>query len=154
MIKTFWTELEPRERTLILLAGIIVFAVFLYQFVYVPSVQSKARAQRAYADALAENVTIAAAVRNSTGSYSDNNQQPLQTVVTNLSDLFGITITRLIPAENAGLNLWLEAESPETVYAWLSELERSYGVRVGKATLRRNSDEQSVNVNVYLSRSE
>ncbi|MEL6781979.1 MAG: type II secretion system protein GspM [Pseudomonadota bacterium] len=149
----WWTAREAREQLLIIVAAILAVAVALFQFGLIPSATARDRAERAYANALAENADVrkAAARRVKTADAASRNE-PLQTVVTNTSDLYGMTITRLLPAENDGLNLWLESEYPQTVFAWLTDLETNHGVRVGKASLRRNSDEQTVSVNVYLAR--
>lgn len=153
MMNTWWDAREPRERLIIIIGGVIAGFLALYQFVMAPSSDFRERAERRYSNALAENFDILTAITTrSSSAEAPSRNQPLQTVVTNSSDLYGMTITRLIPAENEGLNIWLEAEGPETVFAWLSELERTHGVRVGRASLRRNSDEQTISANVYLAR--
>lgn len=153
MIKAWWTARDPREQLILVVGGVVVALLALYQFAFVPSAAFKARAERAYVNALSESADVKTATEARLRvADAPSRSQPLQTVVTNTSDLYGLTITRLLPAENDGLNLWLEGERPDTVFAWLSELERSHGVRVGKASLRRNSDEQTVSVNVYLAR--
>lgn len=149
----WWSSLEANERRLITIAGLMLVFIVLYQFIYLSSNSAVEQARRGYADALSENAAVVEATRSFVASSeAATSNQPLQTVVTNTADAYGMTITRLIPAENDGINLWLEAEAPQTVYSWLSELERAHAVRVGKASLRRNSDEQTVSVNVYLSR--
>lgn len=153
MIKTWWTEREPRERHLILTAIVISAAIVLYQFIFVPSQNFMAAQSQRYRTTLAEysDVRSAAATAQSRAEPASS-RQPLQSLLTNTAGLYGLTITRLSPAEDDGLNLWLDGVSPQLLYAWVGDLETSHGVRVGKASVRLDQDSNSVSANFYMSR--
>jgi len=153
MIETWWKGLEGRERTLILVAGILLAVVVLYQFVLVPSrgyAETQAQRYRTALSELHEVRAVAATVRQA--ELPETANQPLQSVLTNTASLYGLTITRLAPAEDDGLNLWLDGVSPQLLYAWIGDLERAHGVHVGKASLRADPEGGTISANVYMAR--
>ena len=153
MIQTWWAEREPRERQLILAALALIAVITLYQFVLVPSrAFAETQAQR-YRTALSEQADVKAAAaqdRRSAAPASAN--QPLQSLLTNTAGLYGLSITRLAPAENDGLNLWMDGVAPQLLYAWIGDLETSHGVRVGKASVRLDPEGMTVSANFYMAR--
>ncbi len=153
MIRTWWSGLEARERMLVLVAGALVTVIVLYQFVLVPSRQYAESRTLRYRAALSEyqDVRAVAALAGEVRA-PESAGQPLQSVLTRTAGLYGLTITRLAPAENDGLNLWLDDVSPQLLYAWLGDLERAHGVQVGKAALRADGEGNTVSASFYVSR--
>ncbi len=154
-LKQWWLDREPRERWLIAVAVFLSLAVVLYQFVLIPSAGFRADQKRAFSAALSEYAYVSDAARTLSGeAAAPSRSQPLQSVLTNTSDLYGLTISRLAPADASGLNVWFDDVPPELLYAWLGELEREHGVRVERAAVRRNPGTEAVNANLYLMRAE
>lgn len=153
MIKAWWSSRDVRERILIGVAGLLTCAILLVQFVLLPAQAFAGRQERAYAAALAEQADVRAALagRMQAGAV-ESRERPLQAVLTSSAELYGLSIARLLPAEDEGLNLWIEDVPAELVYAWIAELERVHAVRVGRASIRRNREGDTVNVNLYVSR--
>lgn len=153
--RQWWIDREPRERWLLGTAAILSLVVVAYQFILVPTAGFRADQKRAFSSALSEYAYVSAATRSVTARQSvPTRNRPLQAVLTNTSDLFGLTISRLAPAERDGLNVWFDSVSPELLYAWLGELEREHAVRVERAAIRRNPDSEDVNANLFLLRAD
>lgn len=152
-MKDWWKAREPREQWLLLLGGGVALTVLIFQYVWEPSTRFVSQQRTVLATALSERADVRRAVSNRVdGPMEPRSQQPLQLLLTQTADLYGLTLSRIVPAEDNGFNVWLDEARPVLFYAWVAELEREYGVRVGKASLRRNSDERTVNANIYMSR--
>lgn len=149
----WWISLSQRERLLIAVAGILTMLFILFQFVAKPSWDSKDRAERGYANALEDwhAVQRAAGAGTKSGNFATSGM-PLQTVVTNTADSYGLTITRLLPDESNNLNVWMDSVNSNTAFFWLKELETNHGIRVGQASLRQDTASDTVSLNVYLTR--
>lgn len=153
MIGAWWSAREPRERVLILLAGGLGLAVLLWQGVLVPSQAAVERAERRLESALTDLASVDSASQAGLAAReAPTRDQPLQSVLSSTADLYGLTISRISPAENEGLNIWLDEVSPQLLYAWMAELESRHGIRVGKASLRREGETGQVGANLYLER--
>lgn len=151
---TWWNEREPRERLILTVGLIVALTLGLFQFAWVPSQEFRDRAERAHASALTDIVAVKRQKSFLGGEVAvETTNQPIQSVITRMADGFGLPLARLVPAGSEGMNVFIDAASPLLLYAWLGELERVHGIRVGAtSTVRRNSDNQTVNANLYLSR--
>lgn len=153
MIRAWWSAREPRERILLLVALGLSLAAVLWQGVLVPSRMAVETAERRLESALVDLASVRAAREARAGARAaPTRDQPLQSVLSETADLYGLTISRISPAENEGLNIWLDEVSPQLLYAWISELEARHGVRVGKASLRREGESGRIAANLYLER--
>jgi general secretion pathway protein M len=153
-MKAWWNARDAREQLILMVGGAIALLVLVYQFAWLPAESFRARAERDHAAALANLAAVQRAEANTVVERATPTaSQPLQSVITRTAEGFGLTISRLVPAGDEGMNVFLDAAPPLLVYAWLGELERNYGVRVGgNSTLRKNSDNQTVSANIYLVR--
>lgn len=148
----WWNAREIREKWILLIGGVIALAVVLFQFAWLPSQEYRQRAERAHA-AAALDLSLIRAQEAQAGQTISSSNQPIQSVITRLADGYGLTLSRLIPAGDAGMNVFIDAADPLLIYAWLLELERAHGIRVGAtSTLRRNADQSTVSANLYVSR--
>ncbi|MEM0986509.1 MAG: type II secretion system protein GspM [Pseudomonadota bacterium] len=153
MIAAWWARLEVRERLLVMVAGVLALIVVLYQFMLVPAQGYAETQDMRFQTALSEYNDVRRVAQSAVGhSEPDSASQPLQVVLTNTAELYGLSITRIAPAEGNGLNLWLDDVSPQLVYAWIGDLENSHRIRVGKASLRADPDSDTVSANFYMSR--
>ena len=153
-MNAWWNARDERERLILLVGGLMAAAIILYQYVWLPAEAYRERAERDHASAL---IDLAAIRRAEASSLADTGStasaQPLQSVITRTAEGFGLTISRLVPAGEEGMNVFFDSAPPLLVYAWLGELERNNGVRVGgTSTLRKNSDNQTVSANIFLTR--
>ncbi len=155
MIKVWWTSLEPRERLLLSIGGLLTLVVITFQFVYVPSKTFKDRASNRYASQAAMHSEVTQTLRvyeNSPRQTRSSTNGPVQGIVSDSSAVFGISISRIEPTSTGDLTLWIEEIDPQSLYAWLTDLETNYGISVSKASIRINQDTQTVNANVFVSR--
>ena len=153
MIKEFWNSREPREKTLMSVALVLTLAVMLWQFACIPASQYKMRAERAFTTASGDlgyvrQSTRQISARRNPGSAST----PLQSVVVDVANIYGLSISRIEPASDGGLTLWFESEAPATLFAWLKDLDDNHGVTVGKASIRLVQDGGNVSANLYVNR--
>ena len=154
-VSNWWRGREPREHVLISVAVLLSVVLGFHQLVWNPAMAFQQGAERAYETALVDYALVQQAARR-TNPQSDvtTAREPLQTVLTSTAGLYGLTISRLRPAENDGMNLWLDTAPPQLLYAWLSELELRHGVRVERAALRITPDAGTVSANLYVQRRE
>jgi len=152
-VKTWWNTRETREKGLILVALLLSVVLGVYQFALVPSARYREAQKTDFQTALEDHAMVSAAiVQRVSRAEPESANQPLQSVLSRTSELYGLSITRLLPADEGGLNVWLEGISPKLLYAWIGELERSHGVRVAKASLRRDEDRKTLTANLYMKR--
>lgn len=150
----WWKARDERERLILIVGGLVALTLGMFQFAWLPSQEYRARAERAHAAALADLAAVQQQARDSVGDTAiATSNQPIQSVITRMADGYGLNLSRLVPAGSEGMNVFIDAGSPLLIYAWLAELERVHGIRVGATSaVRRNSDNQTVNANLYLSR--
>ena len=155
MFKEWWSSREPRERLLLSICGLLTVVVIVYQFMYVPSKSFRERASNRYDSHAAMHSEITQTLR----VYENSPRQtralvtgPVQGIVSDSSAVFGISISRIEPTSAGDLTLWIEEIDPQSLYAWLTDLETNYGISVSKASIRMNKDTATVNANVFVSR--
>jgi len=153
-MKAWWDAREEREKLILLVGGVIAVLVVVFQYAWLPAKSYRERAERDHASALADLAAVRRAEASTlAATAAPTSAQPLQSVITRTAEGFGLTISRLVPAGEDGMNVFLDAAPPLLVYAWLGELDRNHGVRVGgTSTVRKNSDNQTVSANIFLLR--
>ncbi|MCI4644846.1 MAG: type II secretion system protein M [Hyphomonadaceae bacterium] len=154
-VTAWWTSREAREQMLIATALILSFLIGLYQFGWVPAKAYRVQGAQAYSTALSDNVAVREATRSAVPNREiRTSRDPLQLIVTETSAYYGLAVTRMLPDESGGLNLWLDNVPSGGLYPWLAELEREHALRVEKATVRLIDSEARVNANVFIRRVE
>jgi type II secretory pathway component PulM len=152
-VRAWWSLREAREKWLIALAIILSLVLGIYQFALVPSASYRGEQRRAFEAALEARALVSTAIaQRASRREPERENQPLQSVLTRTSDLYGLSIARLAPGDDGGLNVWLEGVPPQLLYAWIGELERTHGVRVAKASLRREEAGEALTANLYMRR--
>ncbi|MEM6625996.1 MAG: type II secretion system protein GspM [Pseudomonadota bacterium] len=147
----WWNARDARERLLLTICAALVALVSIVQLGVVPSMSYRERAANALEREVAINEEVRAVAATKTDQRATpSDGRPLQAIVSDTSSLFGLEVNRMAPTDQGGLNLWLEAEPPQPLYAWLVDLERVHGVRVGKASIRWNSDQTTISANLYV----
>ena len=153
MIVEFWNTREPRERVLISVALGLSLVLAIYLCLWTPALSFQAKAKRDYANAQSDLSLVQQSVHSFAGAANTNvSQAPLQSVVVDVAGVYGLTISRIEPAADGGLNLWFEGEDPNSLFAWLSDLHANHSVYVGKASMRTVQDGGAVSANLYVNR--
>lgn len=155
MLKNWWSGRDSRERTLLSICLALTVIIVLFQFVLVPSFSFRDREAKRYASQAnmhSEVVQTLRAYENSPKQANVKANGPVQGIVSDTSSVFGISISRIEPTSNGDLTLWIEEIDPQSLYAWLTDLETNQGISVSKASIRMNKDTVTVNANVFVSR--
>lgn len=140
---SWWQERTPREQ--LVLKGLAVLAVLLmaFQLVYAPIRSFRAGSIAAYRDAatlLAEMQEGAAraATAATIGEAVPADERSVRIVATEIAREMGLTIARLSPAENEGLNVWLDSIEGPLLFGWLLRLRDEHGVHVRRAAIHKS----------------
>ncbi|ACT59151.1 type II secretion system protein GspM [Hirschia baltica] len=155
MIKNWWAAREPREKLLLSICLVLTLTIVLFQFIFGPSVEFRDRASKRYLSQASSHSEVVQTLRvyeNSPRQVNAVSAGPVQGVVSDSSAVFGIDISRIEPTSNGDLTLWIEEIDPQSLYAWLTDLEINHGISVNKASIRMNKDTVTVNANVLVSR--
>ncbi|MGF1462886.1 MAG: type II secretion system protein GspM [Maricaulaceae bacterium] len=155
---TWWRELAPRERMLIAMAAAVTVLAGGWQFVVAPAFAHRARAEARYEAALGLLAEIEAGTaqlialgpQDQDGPPEPLEPRRLQPALIIAARAAGAPLTRLAPADDGEVEVWLDDAEPQTVYGWLQALERQHGVQAVRATVRRNDDGQTVRANFRL----
>ncbi len=152
-IVEWWKNREPRERLLVQIAAALSAVIILYQGIWSPSNTFKSKAFDRHSAALSEQAEIRQGLRRLESAAPGTISQPsgpVQSIVVDTSDVFGLSISRIQPDENGNLTLWLEQVDPRSFFAWLTDMENNHGVIVEKASVRREQGTSSISANVFV----
>lgn len=151
-------RLAPRERALVLTAGIVVLVTLLFLLVWEPIAQ--ARQQRAMqlesARALANRLeVIGAEVRAISGNRPAVNRSiSLLAAVDQAarSGTLGRAPSRLQPEGEREVRVWLDATPYDNLVRWIDELETRHGIVVATLDVERGNAPGTVNARLTLIR--
>lgn len=145
MISTWWQGLEPRERLLIGIAGLlslITVAVFgVIQPISAAKAEARVSLERANQDKdLVERSLqrLRSASANRLGPAADNDE--FRTWVTSSARAEGLSIARLQNGSDGTLELLFSDVDPTRLYAWLDEVSGVAGGHVVNANLTGRED--------------
>lgn len=138
----WWFERQPRERLLLGTVGALVVVLALIQFALLPLLSYRAAARDQHATALALLQEIEAGARTIQAQRAIQAKRPdgsMRTLVAAAASDIGLSITRLQPVENTGLDVWLDNVGAQLMYAWIARLQ-DQGVPVVRAVIQRTDD--------------
>lgn len=157
-MRTWWTEMAPRERLLIAVAGFLTVIVIGWQFVLVPSLNARAEAQVRLdtADRTLSRIQESYILKRAQGAAAPNNARPtsgniddFRANVTSAASDMGLAIARLQGNDANSVRLIFENVDPRMIFVWLEAVQSNYSGQV-----RRFNMEQAgnglVRVNVDL----
>jgi len=140
----FWTDREPREKTLIAIALGLALLVLFIQFVVKPvsayPEQQKVKFEQAERDLAVMKDGQAALSGPAPVEKQNLNANQAQVMITQSAGQSGLTITRRQPNGESGLTVWFENADSRAFYGWISELTDTYNVDLLSANLGRNDD--------------
>jgi len=142
----WWQTRQPRERRLLTVGAVLVAGVALVQGAWLPLERARQRAadDHAAARTLLAGVEQAAALARQAGAQAARHgDAPLRATVIETARGAGLTITRLEPQGEA-LAVWLDAVAAPALHGWVLALGDTHGIRVARASLRRNDDGATV----------
>lgn len=145
-MKTWWTELAPRERLLVMIAAGLTALAVIWQFVLVPAVGAR-DAARERAELASRDLTrlqhafmekrAGGAVSANLPGQSQLSPEGFKSAVTGAASDKGLSIARLQSGEGAEIGLVLEPSDPRLIFAWLEEVETRHGGRITRLTMEQ-----------------
>ncbi len=157
-VKTWWLDLTDRERIIIRAGGVIVAFCLFYLVIWSPAANwrdvSRAEAQSA---ARSFSVVQAAAEKNPKITGRDQRRidlkTPARSAVLNSSSRAGFKLNTINEQSNGDISVSASQAKPDAVLAWISQLQRQYGMSVIKADMaREQSDRDLVRVQLTVGR--
>ena len=157
-MSTWWETLAPRERLLIVTAGVLTALVVLWQFILVPSLSAnaEARARLADADRSVARLQEAYGLQRALGSASATNARPtsanldeFKAAVTDAAGQRGLAIARLQGNDTTSVRLIFEDADPRLVFLWLEDVQANYSGQVTRFNMEQAGG-RAVRVSVDL----
>ena len=157
MIARHWRiERTFREQALLAGLGTLAGLFMVYQFVFKPIADFRmaAMANHQAASAYVRDVQVSAsrifAIEELSEGASSENAQPLRVAANSAARDLGLTIARVQPTANNGLDLWFDNAAAASLFKWVDQLHQNQSVGVTRAYIQRN-DDSSVRAQVTLS---
>lgn len=144
-MKIFWVNLTARERILVMVAGglLVLFSVALgvvrpLSQYYNQSQQNLAAAQGEL-KALVELTSEYSRLQNtdSNAAKPDGNTQSARVIISVSARDAGLVVSRIQPAEDGRLTLWMDSVASPAFYRWLRDLEEVHGLAPELVSLQK-----------------
>ena len=138
----WWSDRQPRERTLLGGVGVLVLLFVVFQFLLMPLADYRASARDQHEAALAMLQEVEAGARTIHALQAAAGERPegaARTVVATTATELGLAITRLQPLESNELDVWLDDVASPLLYAWVGRLQER-GIPVTRAVIQKNDD--------------
>ena len=153
----FWANLTVRERSLLLGAGVLALVVFLYLGLVRPLVAYRAASERSLAaveevyDLVAAAADEAARLKvagtNTAGAASN---EPLRIAVAVTARTVGVAISRIQPADDGTLTIWVEDVGAAALYRWLTLLASERNIAPGKVSVQKAGNGRQLRVQLQF----
>ena len=162
-MKDWFASLEPRERRLIITAGVVVVVALLYLLVWEPIARDNESLKLRYEssqqliswmeDAVQEAKTLQAQIKASGPSGRSKNQSLLGVIDrTAKRDKLGPSVKRVQPDGKTGARVWLENVVFNDMIKWLEKLEQQEGVRLVTTVIDKQDEPGLVNARLVFER--
>ncbi|MDH3325463.1 MAG: type II secretion system protein M [Gammaproteobacteria bacterium] len=157
---SYWQQLKPRERMLLMIGGVVFSILMLYLLMLEPLTNKvdklsvkieKQKTQVQYLKTMAKEV---AALQKSGGGSSSSKRQGQSLLVlvdrTSKQGKLGKNVTRVEPDGSARVRVWLEGAAFDDVTKWLAGLETQYNILVESAVIDKTELVGRVNVRMVF----
>lgn len=141
---SFWRNLVPREKVLVVIAIALFVLIFGWALVLKPVLaypqdqktiyqqsQSHLKILRTGRTVLAGEIQVA---------KTDLPVSEVQSTITKSATAHGLSISRRQPNGETGVSLWFENANGPQFYAWVEELTNTYNIILLRAGINRNED--------------
>jgi len=154
----FWEQLNLRQRALIVLAGLVLVAAALFVAVWEPLAESRVverervARQQALLDWLDAVAPVAAELRRRGDGGRDRGERSLLGLADETARAAGLAgaLSRIEPAGDDRVRVWLEGAEFLATMRWLEELAIAYPVVVDQLDVDRGRSSGQVNARVTL----
>ncbi|GJL90726.1 type II secretion system protein GspM [Hyphococcus sp.] len=138
-MSAWWNNLSARERIMLAIAASLAGVLLVTFAILRPLADLRANAdQRAKAARSGYELTAtAAAVAGGTASGAEDNQTPLRQAVIATASAAGIELIRIGTETDGQLEIQAAQVSGDVFFAWLSQLQTTYGASIAFADIAR-----------------
>lgn len=159
-MKNWWNARQPRERTLISVAGVVVIAILYFLLVWEPLVkankdlqlqQQSAQALQTWLYSVEAEVTQ---LRKTSGKAGSRSQGSVLSVADTSARAAGLreAINRMQPDGDSTVRVWLENARFNPLLAWLHKLEQQQAIQVTDLNISRDKTPGHVQARLTLKR--
>ena len=155
---TWWSDLETRERLLIMVAAMITAIVVVWQFLLVPTLNNhaEARATLEESDRTLSRIQENYMRKRAQGAASPANAGPavasiedFKARVTGAASDMGLSIARLQGDNTTYVRLVFENADPRMIFLWLEDIQAKHNGQVSRLNMEQAGGGR-VRVNVDL----
>ena len=159
-MKNGWQQLEPRQQGVILTAGVILLALVVYLQAFEPMAEARqaerervAQQQALVAWLEAVEPTVARA-RTQQRPVADLDGRSLLGITDQTARAAGLagSLTRIEPAGERQVRVWLDGADFVATMTWLQDFSRDYAVEISQLNMDRAQRPGQVNVRLTLER--
>lgn len=153
-IKKYWTGLQPRERTILMLGGLVVSVILLYALLFQPWHRALSHMDVALPQLRTDLVWMqqqsqalkTGSVKQSAAKLKGQGQSLLSVVQQTAKQAkVNKAIQQMTPAENSTeVRVVLDAVNFNQWLRWIDNLYKSYGVDIKQVTAERDEDEPNI----------
>jgi general secretion pathway protein M len=157
-MKAYFTNLNPREQKIVLVAVILLLLFLPYQFIYAPFQQSLSDMTKK-ADIAMQNInwmknkSLEVRKLKGTGNASGASKQSLLTLIetTTKQNKLNKNIRKVQPAGSSNVKVWLDDLPFDNLMQWLDNLVSTHGLTIQDITIEKQSNEGIVNAKINMS---
>lgn len=152
IMKDRFSSLTPREQALLGILAVLLMSAIFWFWIFVPLDHWNQRAKQDYKSAAlnAQQIRQAMIVAKSM-SRTDQDQKPssgldpvsvsdIRTIVSQTTQAAGLSLSRIQPEQEKGLNVWLDDVDGRDLMAWLITLYNQHGISTAKVSLQRGKE--------------
>lgn len=158
-MNNWWQQLNNRQQRLLMLAGAVVLGVVIYVGIWEPLALSRqaererVSEQQALYDWLNAVAPVAEQLQREAGRASDLGGRSLLGVTDATARAAGLagSLSRIEPAGDGQVRVWLENADFTTTMNWLQQLSLEYPIEVSHLGMDRAGSDGQVNVRLTLS---
>lgn len=135
---TWFKRLAAREQILVGFAAVLIALFIIWQFVISPVLAKHDTAQRQLDAAKRDHMIVSAGLPKMATQTGNTRKAAFdRNAVIEAARNANVAISRVQPAPNGSLQVWLEDSPALNVYSFLSALDNAYLASVSKAQITR-----------------
>ena len=142
----WWTQLAPRERQLIAVAGALTALILGWQLLFQPMMKARAEARASLetADRQLSQIQEEFMRQRARGSASSSSAQPtpngidaFKAAVTGSAGDIGLSIARLQGNDTSSVRLVFENADPRLIFVWLEDVQAKHAAQVARFSMEQ-----------------
>jgi len=144
-MSAWWSNMAPRERMLIGIAGLLTVIVILWQFILVPALGARAEAREnlAASDQVLSRIQENFVAKRALGSASVSanatamSLEDFKASITGSAADIGLAITRLQGNDETSIRLVFEQADPRLIFLWLEDVQTKLSGEVTRFSMEQ-----------------